>query len=326
MSESLKPEDTRDALRKIGGLLLGIGALMIYVRKTQSVGHWDDFWLVLVVGLPAAFLYGFGVRTVRDTGGVRPWQAVFSVFGLILIPIALSRFVDLLGGSHGADLNVFWIFAVTAGLALYAGLVAGIRFQLLAATIAGIVAWTALWDKVLGDQGIGGHIGTYRGLLGIYAIAVLVAGVAVWRAQSDEEEGRRRFSEFFTGAGIAAVLGCSLGASSYLNLFPIPLAGGSPIGTNLFWDALLLVISIGLVGIGANLGLRGPVYVGSVGLFLFLIIAGYDLDENPPRPDKLGIWPIVLVIAGIGAIAASMSEGVSLGDRPKQWVRRISGR
>jgi hypothetical protein len=321
MSPALKPDDARDALRKIGGLLLGLGALMILIRKSSD---WGDFPLFLILAIPAVILYGLGVRTVRETGAVRAWQAVYTVFGLILVPFALSRFVDLIGGSSGADLNVFWIFAVTAGLGVYAGHVIGVRFGLLAASIAAIVSWTGLWDKILGDQGISGHIGTYRGLLGVLAILLLIAGIRIWRATPDKEEGKRKFSEFFTGAGIAAVIGCGLGISTFLSLFPIPFTSGTPIGTSGLWDVLLLVVSLALVGLGANMGVRGPVYVGAIGLLLFLFIAGLDLNSKPPHPSKLGLWPLVLLIGGGGAMAASMSEGVTLGDGPRRWLRRIT--
>jgi hypothetical protein len=321
MNPALKPDDTRDALRKIGGLLFGLGALMILIRKSQD---WGDFPIFLVLAIPAVVLYGFGVNTVRDTGQVRPWQAVYTVFGLILVPFALSRFVEMIGGSSGADLNVFWVFAVTAGLGVYAGHVVGVRFGLLAASIAAIVSWTALWDKILGDEGINGHIGTYRGLLGVLAILLLIAGIRIWRATADKAEGERKFSEFLTGAGIAAVLACGLGISTLLSLFPIPFTGGNPIGTSTLWDVLLLVISLALVGLGANMGVRGPVYIGGIGLVLFVLIAGLDLNSEPPHPTHLGIWPLILLIGGGGAIAASMSEGVSLGDGPRNWVRRIT--
>ena len=321
MSESLRPDDTRDALRKIGGVLLGLGALMIVLRKSSEWGH---FGLFLVTGIPAVLLYYLGVSTVRDMGVVRAWQAVYTVFGLILVPFALIQFVDWIGGSSGADLNVFWIFAVTAGLGVYAGHVVGVRFGLLAASIAAIVSWSALWDKILGDQGINGHIGTYRGLLGVLAILLLIAGIRIWRATSDKAEGERKFSEFLTGAGIAAVLACGLGISTLLTLFPIPFTGGNPIGTSAIWDVLLLVISLALIGLGANMGVRGPVYIGGIGLVLFLLIAGLDLNSEPPHPTKLGIWPLVLLIGGAGAIAASMSEGMTLGDGPRQWLRRIT--
>jgi hypothetical protein len=321
MSPALKPDDTRDALRKIGGLLFGLGALMILIRKSQD---WGDFPIFLVLAIPAVVLYGFGVNTVRDSDEVRPWQAVYTVFGLILVPFALSRFVEMIGGSSGADLNVFWIFAVTAGLGVYAGHVVGVRWGLLGASIAAIVSWSALWDKILGDQGINGHIGTYRGLLGVLAILLLIAGIRVWRGTADKAEGERKFSEFLTGAGIAAVIACGLGISTLLTLFPIPFTSGNPIGTSALWDVLLLVISLALVGLGANMGVRGPVYIGGIGLVLFLLIAGLDLNSEPPHPTKLGIWPLVLLIGGGGAIAASMSEGVTLGDGPRQWLRRIT--
>lgn len=322
MSESLKPEDTRDALRKIGGLLFGLGALMVLLRKGQE---WGDFPIFLVLAIPAVLLYGGGVRTVRYTGEVRSWQAVYAVFGLILVPFALRALVDMLGGTPGTDLNTFWIFAVTAGLGVYAGVDAGIRWGLLGACIAAIISWTALWDKILGDEGIGGHIGTYRGLLGILAIALLAGGIYLWRNERNKEEGLRQFSEVFTGAGIAAVLGCGLGITTVLTLFPIPFVSGNSIGTSGLWDLLLLVISLALVGIGTTVGVRGPVYIGAIGLGLFLLIAGLDLNSKPPHPGKLGIWPLLLVFGGAGAVAASMSDAVSLGDRPKEWVRRISG-
>lgn len=321
MSESLKPEDTRDALRKIGGLLFGLGALMLLLRKGQD---WGDFPIFLVLAIPAALLYGGGVTTVRHTGEIRPWQAVYTVFGLILVPFALRAFVDMIGGTPGADLNVFWIFAVTAGLGVYAGVDAGIRWGLLGACIAAIISWTALWDKILGDEGIGGHIGTYRGLLGILAILLLAGGIYLWRAERNKEEGLRQFSEAFTGAGIAAVLGCSLGISAVLTLVPLPFVSGSSVGTSNLWDVLLLLISLGLVGIGTNIGVRGPVYVGTIGLGLFVLIAGLDLNGKPPHPGDLGIWPLLLVIGGAAAVGASMSDAVTLGDRPREWVRKIS--
>ena len=61
----------------------------------------------------------------------------------------------------------------------------GIRFQLLAGSIATIVAWSALWNKMLGDEGIAGNFGVYRGLLGILAI-LLLAGAPVPVAQGDD--------------------------------------------------------------------------------------------------------------------------------------------
>lgn len=319
MNDALKPEDTRDGLRKIGGLLLGIGALMIFTRKGGSIDAWGDFPLFLVLAIPAALLYGGGVMTVDDTGGLRPWQAVYSVFGLILVPFALFQLIELLGGAPGSSLNVFWVFGVTAALGFYAGSVAGIRFQLLLGAIASIIAWSALWDKIIG---LSDSIGVYRGLLGILAILLIMGGIALWRAGGDE--GLSRFSELFTGAGIAAVLACGFGITSVTSLVPVPLPGFTAIETNNIWDLLLLVISIGLISVGSLIGTRGPAYVGAIGLFLFLLIVGLDLNDDTPDPTKLGLWPLILVIGG-GALTALSLSSFTLGDRPKQWVRSLKG-
>jgi hypothetical protein len=335
MSDLLRPDDTRDSMRKLGGLLLGTAALMIFIRKSQGE-PWGDFVLFLVLAIPAVLLYGGGVFTIKDTGGLRPWQAVFSVFGLIFVPLALVQFVQMIGG-EGSSLNTFWIFGITAALAGYAGVVAGIRFQLLAGSIALIVAWSALWNKILGDEGIAGHIGVYRGVLGILAIGLLAGALYLWRENPGSDDGAAsatdpggdqglwKGSELFTGAGIAAVLACSLGIASIASLGAFPLADFNAPGTNLLWDTLLLVISLGLIAVGSTIGVRGPVYVGAIGLFLFLLIAGLDLDGDPPDPSNFGIWPIVLlVLGGLGLALSSVGEA-SQGDKPKELVNKLKG-
>ncbi len=336
MNGFLAPDDTRDALRKLGGLLFGLAAAMIYIRKGPFLeannSQWAEFPVFLVVAIPAVYLYG-SILTRPQTGELRPWQAVHNVFGLIFVPFALLQFVDMIGGNPNAALNIFWVFAVTAGLAFYAGARAGVRVEFLLGSIAVIISWTALWDKILSD-GIGAHWGVYRGLLGILSIGLLAAALYVWRTNPGGEDvgasatapsgdlGLWKASELLTGAGIAAVIACSLGITAIGNLNPL---GGStpPIQTSNFWDVMLLLVSLGLVAIGSQIGPRGPVYIGSIGLVLFLVIAGLDLNSEHPNPFKFGGWPWVLLILGLLALGLSFTKEASLGDQPRRFMENL---
>jgi hypothetical protein len=339
MNDLFKPDDTRDSLRTIGGLLLGLGALMIYVRKgpflTVNPDQWASFPMFVVLAIPAVYLYG-SVLTKPQTGELRSWQVVQSVFGLLFVPLALAQFVDVIGGNPNASLNVFWIFLVTAGLAFYAGAVHGVRVQLLLGSISLIVAWTALWDELL-SGGIGAHWGVYRGLLGLIAIGLLAGGLYMWRTNPGGDEkaatatgpagdiGLWKASELLTGAGIAAVIGSALGITALGNLNPLG-TGTPPIETTNAWDILLLLVSLGLVAMGSQIGVRGPVYVGAIGLVLFLVIAGLDLNSTPPHPFKLGVWPWVLIGIGLIGIGLSFTREASLGDQPRRLTENLRGR
>jgi hypothetical protein len=339
MNDLLKPDDTRDALRKVGGLLIGLAAAMIYIRKGPFIplnpSQWAKFPMFLVLAIPAVGLYG-AILARPQTGELRPWQTVYSVFGLLFVPLALGQFVSLIGGTPTAGLNVFWIFGVTAGLAFYAGTVGAVRVQLLLGSIALIISWTGLWDKIL-SGGVTAHWGVYRGLLGILAIGLLAGALYLWRNNPGGDEvagsvtapsgdlGLWKASELLTGAGIAAVIACGLGITALGNLNPL---NGStpPIETSNLWDMLLLVVSLGLVGIGSQIGTRGPVYIGGIGLVLFLLIAGLDLNNTPPHPFKFGLWPWVLLIGGLIGIGLSFSREASLGDQPRRFIENLRSR
>jgi hypothetical protein len=339
MKDLLAPDDTRDALRKYGGLLLGLGVLLLLIRKGDDM---SDFVLFLILAATAAYLYG-SVFTTQYTDGPRPWQAVHSVFGLLFVPLALIQFIELVDGSMN-ELNTFWIFGVTAALGFYAGAVKGIRFHLLAGSIAAIVAWTALWDKLLGDEGIAEHFGTYRGLLGILAILLLAGALYLWRerpeahvvgtaTESGGDAGAWKASELLTGAGIAAVIACGLTGITQPGVAILSgatgglLDGGVLVATNTFWDILLLVVSLGLVGLAAVIGTRGPAYVGAIGLVLFLYIVGGDLNEGGEAdPTNLGLWPIILLVLGALMVALSAVKEASQGDKPRTLISKLRGR
>jgi hypothetical protein len=213
-----------------------------------------------------------------------------------------------MNGTPGASLNVFWVFLLTAGLAAAATYLAGLRYGLLLASLAVIVSWSTLWNKILSD-GIGAHLGTYRGLLLILAALLLAAAFAAWRM--DRQEGPARANDLVTGAALSALIAGSLSVSGVFGLSN-PLLAVPSADSSLFWEIVLLAISLLAVGYGSRFAARGPAYVGGIGLIIFLFIAGADLNEATPQGKIVG-WPLVLVVVGALAFAASLIPGVKIG-------------
>lgn len=305
------PDEARDALRKLGGLLLGLGLFMTFIRKgsTGLGSAWGDWGLLATLVIAFAFLYGVGMLGALSTGRLRPWESVYLVFGVLVAPWVLLQFVEAVGGSPGASLNLVWVFAVTAGLAVAAALIAGMRYGLLLASLSVIVSWSALWDKILSD-GIGQHFGIYRGLLIVLAALLLAAAFAAWRLDADE--GRGRANEIVTGAAASAVLAGSLSIPKVFAL-DNPLVSVSGPESSLFWEVVLLVVSLLAVGYGSRCAARGTAYVGGIGLAVFLLLVGADVNDATPEGGIVG-WPLILVIVGALAFAASLLPAVKTPD------------
>jgi hypothetical protein len=309
LSRLLAPDEGRDALRKLGGLLIGLGLLMTFIRKSDgSLGDtWGDWALLIVLVLAFAFLYGGGLLGRLNTDGLQSWESVYLVFGVLVAPLVLLQFIEAIDGSPGASLNVFWVFGVTAGLAIVATYIAGMRYGLLLASLAVIVSWSTLWNKILSD-GVGAHLGTYRGLLLILAALLLVAAYAIWRM--DRQQGPAWANEVVTGAAVSGVLAASLsvtGIFGFSAFVEVPTADSS-----FFWEVVLLALSVLAIGYGSRFGARGTAYIGGLGLLIFLLIVGADLNESTPHGKLVG-WPLALVVVGGLAFAASLIPGIRIG-------------
>jgi hypothetical protein len=260
--------------------------LLVGFRRSNLGDPWGDLALLLVALAPCAFLYGVGFVGARATGETRPWQAVYLVFGTLLVPLVLFQFIELIDGDTEAPLNIAWFLLVTAVAGKVAALFAGERFGLLIAGLASIVAWLALWDEILSD-GVFDDIGTLRGLLVLIGLLLAAGAVVMWWL---DREGRMPFGvrsvpdspragELVTAAGVAAVAAGAISIGAFPNAF-FPLADdttslfGPPVEASLLWDLELLIASLALIGAGSWLGIRGPVYVGAIGLASFAHIVG----------------------------------------------------
>jgi hypothetical protein len=304
-------DEGRVALRKLGGLLLGIGMVTVFLRRSAFADPWGDFLLFLVLLAPFLFLSSAGLLGTSEGGESRfaSWQPVYLVFGVLLVPLVGLQFVELVGGDPDAPLNLAWIFLATAVEATIAATMGRLRYGFFLAGIALIVAWLAFWQEVLAD-GITGDFDALRALL-IAIAAILLA--AAWAVRFRLADGTlARASELVTAAGVAAVGAGALSFAEFTVLGNPFLAGGEVPEASLFWDLELLLVSLLLVGYATRFGVRGPAYVGAVGLAAFTLVVGADIDDDSPSGKVIG-WPFLLVLAGAAAFLASLSSRLRIG-------------
>src|SRR4051812_47488419 len=157
----LLASDRRPVLRSLAGLLLGIGFLTVAIRR-DSAGIFGSSWgtgaIFATFLIPCVILLGAGLLSPRSGRDASPWQTVYVIFGLILLPLTLAQLVNWVAaeGDAGNSLNIAWIFGLTALVGLYAGMVANVRYALLITALAIIVSWLGLWDQI-----VSGHLGDH---------------------------------------------------------------------------------------------------------------------------------------------------------------------
>jgi hypothetical protein len=289
--------DRRPLLRSLAGLLLGIGFLTVALRRGFDPvfgDGWGAGGIFVTLLIPCVILLGAGLLSPRSGTEASPWQTVYVVFGLILLPLTLVQLVNWVGtgGDAGNALNIAWIFGLTALVGLYAGIVANVRYALLICALAIIVSWLGLWDQLLSGD-LGDHTTTLRWLLVIIAVFLVGLGMLA---------GDRR-SDFITGAALAAV---GAGGISLLGIYAAnPFAAVPQAEASFFWTLELLLVSLGAL-MAASVGrARGPAYAGAIGLAIFTAIVGLDLAHlDSPDGTLLG-WPLALLVLGALALAAS---------------------
>ncbi len=299
-------------MRLLGGVLFGVGCLVLAIRRGSFPDAWGSGALFLTLGVPAVLLYGGGVLGAR--GHVRPtaWQSAFTVFGLLLIPLALLEFLNWVGGDSASSWNTAWIFGLTGVLAFVAGVGSGVRYSCLLGSVALIIAWLSVWDEILSD-GLGAHMRTTQWLLVVIGLILLAIAGAVSMRRSDGSA-----SDVGTAAAIALVVAGGFTALILLNPSSIitpALASADQQGfsalphSSLFWDLELLIASLAVLAHGVRVGVRGTTYAGALGLLLFVGQVGFDLDDKSPSGHAVG-WPLVLLILGALALAISVAPAL----------------
>jgi hypothetical protein len=313
MAQALEPDPRGDWLRMIGGVLLAVGAAVLFVRKADD---WAAFPLLLAVGIPCAIVFALGAMGALAADAVDRWHAVLMVAGVLLSVLAFGQLWDVVGIDTDSAGFGFLLFACVAALAAFASFRVGAAYQALLAAVAGIVAWLFFFEMILDDP----SGTTFRWLLLVLCVVYAVTAFAL------RERDAPQAAELVTAAGIAGVLvglaGLVDGAGSVLGavLFDAqPLPGGE--GQSFVWDLFLLVFSVVLVVYGAVAETRGPAYVGLFGLLAFAFLQGLEvnalLEGAEPDSSFLG-WPLILILLGAAALAAG-----AVGPKPPPAGTRV---
>src|SRR4051794_5019124 len=167
-ADSYTAPDRRDWLKLAGGMMFGAGVIVLLARKGQD---WSDWAIFAVLLIGALILLGLGAvqRAAGEFGG---WRTSFLVFGTLLLLGALLQLVNAADGDPGKPLNVAWTFGVAGAVAVVSSLALRANVQMLVGALLWLVAWLALWTKIL-DKPSGD---TVRWLL--IVLALIYAGGA----------------------------------------------------------------------------------------------------------------------------------------------------
>jgi hypothetical protein len=296
--------DEHGTLRLIGGVLFGVGALVLLIRRTAFADPWGDGLVFITLLIPTVLLYGAGFVGARAGGRPNAWQSTFAIFGLALMPLTLVAFLVWIGGDQASSWNSAWIFGLSGVLGFVVALAAGIRYAALAGSLLLVVAWLYLWDAII-SGGLGAHFSTSRWLLVAVGLVLLLAAGAVSMRRSEGIS-----SDIVTAAGIPLVVAGGLSGIA------ASVGGGlivlTALRSSLFWDIELLVVSLVLLAHGIAIGLRGTAYVGVIGLVVFIGQVGLDLDDKSPSGHAVG-WPLVLLVLGALALLAGFGPALRRG-------------
>jgi hypothetical protein len=299
MGQALQPDPRGDWLRMLGGVLLAIGAVILFARKTEE---WAAFPLLLVAAIPCIAVFALGALGALATGAVGRWHAVLMVTGVLLSLLMFGQFWDIVGIDTDAPGFGFLLFLCTTVLAVIAAFAVGAAYQAFLAALAGIGTWLFFWEMLLDDP----STTAFRWLLLVICVLYLILAFAL--RDRDAPQG----PEFVTAAGIAGVLVGTIGlANAGGGLFFGPAGGvpGEAGGQSFIWDVFLLLFSLGLVAYAAAAHVRGPAYVGFVGLLAFTYIQGIEINallEGDEPDSSVAGWPLILLLVGAAALALGM--------------------
>lgn len=301
MLELLRPPPHRGPLIAAGAVVLAVGLLLVELRLGDELALGVH---LLILAAASALILALGLQAPGEDGRPSAYQSVLLVTGLVLLYPTLLRLADVLGAEFDGDLPagaLTWTALAFAAAALWAAALKGSAVALLLAAVAVGVAVLSAVEWIFDPEGFTAS----RWLLLALAVALTLASLRL-RAQ------RPRHAEVLVDAAALAILVIALQGllSGTLGLF-----GGSSDDALLpgVWELVLLGAGCGLVAYGAVDRAPGPAWLGVANLAAFVAVTGLTGEE------RLLFWPLVLVVLGLGALAAGLRPRRPLPPEPDAY-------
>lgn len=297
MLELLRPKPFRGDQVAAGTVVLTVLVALLNVRFGAE---WSVGRNLTYTAAAAALVLGMAVAAPAEPEGPPPWHSALYVAGFLLAAATLANLADALGSDGGPGTFV-WIGLALTALAAWMSQVRGSASGTLLGALTA-VGTTAAFLDFAGDP----ELSTYRWLL-VLDTAVLVLA-ALWERVRGPAHGVQLLNAVgLTLLAIAATFALTLFGALFFGF--AGGGGGVPdelaIGTG--WTLLVLAGGIGILAAGAADDERGNVFVGTVLLAVFVLMAN--------EGDLVG-WPILLGAAAAALLVIGLRPSTPLPDTP----------
>jgi len=297
--EALRPHPHRGDLIAAGVAPLVLGVLLLNLRLDAA---WGTGIFFVLTGLACFVVLGMGVLAPMESERPRAYQQVLLLGGLLLLFVTLFRLDQIFGVRTplGGSGSTFWIFFLVTGASVWCARERRSAICALAAALSGGVTLLAFVAWVFHADGPT----TVRWILFLFALGLLLGALVL-------RDGRRKESVYLVDAAAIAMLGVG---TTYLGplLAPDFADVGRSVSPGAGWSLILLAAGLGLIAYAGVDEEPGPAYLGALNLGLFLVIDGIPGVSG----GSLWFWPIVLLLAGGGMIAAGLRPRVELPPEP----------
>lgn len=295
LRSALAPKPFRGDLIAAGAAALSVGLVLLDTRV-------QDDWAVgvrfAVLALGAAMLLLMAWWAPVEGRTPRMYVSALLVAAFPLTTIALLELAELLGGSLDGAGTVTWIALLLAGTYAAYAWRRGSAISTLLAAAGAVVALLAAWSWIFDPDGT-----TAFEWLCLAAITVLALAAIALR-----DRHRPHAVALVDAAGLAALL---LAALLSIGAVGEAFAGEGLAGPSApwGWKLVLVAVGFGLVAYGAVDRERGPIWLGVAVLGAFVVLAGEG---------NLLWWPLILLLVGVGAIAAGLRPTTAAPPAPER--------